>query len=86
MSRTKTGKTEVAGSDSGGPISSGLMGRLPGVLQTRRTGALDVNSVHGVHETAAGGDTARGDHLQCADLDESARASGQAIPYGGRRD
>jgi len=47
---------------------------------------LDVDSVHGVHEAASGGDTAGGNHLQRANLDESARASGRAIPDGGRRD
>lgn len=48
--------------------------------------SLDVDSDYDVHETAAGGDTARGDYLQRANLDESARASGSAIPDGGRGD
>ena len=50
------------------------------------SGALDVNSAYGVYETAARGDTAGGDYLQCADMDESASANGRAIPYGGGRD
>src|ERR1700730_17408535 len=73
-------ETEVAGSCSGLPtFACGTS-----FLQTRRAAALDVNSLHGVHEAASRGDTAGRDHLQCADLDESARPSGGAIPDGGR--
>lgn len=47
---------------------------------------MGVNSLHDVHQAAAGGDTAGRDYLQCADLDESAGASGGAIPDGRRGD
>ena len=45
-----------------------------------------VNSCHGVHEAAAGGRSARGNHVQRAVLDASARAAWGAIPAGRRRD
>ena len=80
------GKVGVAGSDSEKPIQSGRTERWASVLKSRCGGPFDVNSVHGVHEAAARGHTARRDHLQCADLDESPGESGRAIPHGGRRD
>jgi hypothetical protein len=66
--------------------SVGTCGRLAIVWKARRAAALDVDSLHGVHETASGGDRAGRNHLQCAHLDESPRPSGGTIPDGGRGD
>lgn len=48
--------------------------------------AAGVNSGHGIYEAAAGGNSARGDYVQCAVLVGAAGESGRAIPDGGRRD
>jgi hypothetical protein len=57
-----------------------------GILPTFAGGRIGVNSRHGVHEAAARRGSERGNHVQRAVLDASARASWGAIPVGGRRD